>query len=173
MLDQFTKYWVHLHIPRMTHEAQWYPYGGIGVFENVLGIECSIVHAINYGAAWGMFSSLQVPLLVLRVLLIMGFCFYLILFNKNQALIIPFSLVIFGAIGNILDYFIYGHVIDMIRFVFWGYDYPVFNIADSAIFIGMVLLVAVPRYQNKRCAAQNYTARGSKFSFWQREKPRD
>lgn len=155
LIDQLTKYWIQLHIPRMTHEAQWYPYQGIGLFENFLGIEGSIVHTINYGAAWGMFSGLQVPLFALRVLLIMGLCLYLILFNQNKALVIPFCLVIFGALGNIFDYFIYGHVIDMIHFVFWGYDYPVFNIADSAIFIGMAFLLVIPWCQQRGYVAQS------------------
>ena len=45
-----------------------------------------------------------------------------------------------GALCNILDYFFYGHVIDMLHFVFWGYDYPVFNVADSFICIGVFWL---------------------------------
>lgn len=147
--DQFSKYLVNSHIPRMTHETQWYPYNGFGIFENFLGVEFSIVHAINLGAAWGMFSGFQFPLLVLRVLMIMGLCLYVILYNKNKALVIPFVFVIAGAIGNILDYFIYGHVVDMIHFVLWGYDYPVFNIADTFICIGVVLLFLISWCQTK------------------------
>jgi signal peptidase II len=49
-------------------------------------------------------------------------------------------LIATGAIGNILDYFIYGHVVDVFYFVFWGYSFPVFNVADSIIFCGIVVL---------------------------------
>jgi len=79
----------------------------------------------------------------------MGLCLYVMLFNKNKALVVPFVFVISGAIGNILDYFIYGHVVDMMHFVFWGYDYPVFNIADSFICIGVALLFLIPWCQTK------------------------
>jgi signal peptidase II len=147
--DQFSKYLVYHGIPRMSHEAQWYPYNGIGLFENFFGVEGSIVHAVNYGAAWGMFSNFQLPLLILRILLIMSLCAYLIVYNQNKKLLIPFVFVIVGAVGNILDYFVYGHVIDMFRLVLWGYDYPVFNIADSSIFVGVTLLILIPWCQNR------------------------
>ena len=62
---------------------------------------------------------------------------FLIFFNKNKKFTFPLALIAVGATGNILDYYLYGHVIDMFNFDFWGYNYPVFNVADSAIFIGI------------------------------------
>jgi signal peptidase II len=50
-------------------------------------------------------------------------------------------LIIAGGIGNILDYFIYGHVVDMFHFILWGYSFPVFNVADASIFMGIVSLL--------------------------------
>jgi signal peptidase II len=47
------------------------------------------------------------------------------------------SLVLTGALGNILDYFLYGHVVDLFRFSFRGYSFPVFNCADVWIFLGV------------------------------------
>lgn len=153
--DQISKYLVHTKIPLMTHESQWYPYNGIPIFENFLGIECSLVHAVNHGAAWGMFSDFQIPLLILRILFIMGLAIYTIAFNKVKAFVIPLTLVILGAVGNIIDYFAYGHVVDMIHFVFWGYDYPVFNIADSSIFIGVALLMLTSWFQDQKSLASS------------------
>ncbi len=148
--DQLTKYLVQAHIPRMAHEAQWYPYRGIGVFENFYGIEFSIVHAVNRGSAWGLFADYQTALLVLRILFVSLIVLYLIRYNKQETLTIPLTLIASGAIGNIIDYFAYGHVVDMIHFVFWGYDYPVFNVADSAIFIGVWWVFLVTMFQNKQ-----------------------
>lgn len=115
-----------------------YPYGGIGIFPDFHGIEFSIVHATNKGAAWGAFSEFSSWLLVLRILLIGFLLFY---YFKHQSLSIrfPLALIIAGALGNVIDIFLYGHVVDMIHFIFFGYDYPVFNIADSAICIGVAL----------------------------------
>lgn len=140
-LDALSKLVVHLTLPPMNHELLWYPYGGIGIFSDLLGIEFSVVHAVNHGAAWGLFSDHQNILESVRVVLIIGLIGYTFLYNKNQAWDIPLTLITTGALANVFDYFIYGHVVDMFHFVFWNYDYPVFNVADSAIFIGISWIV--------------------------------
>jgi signal peptidase II len=101
------------------------------------GIDCSLTHAINTGAAWGSFASMPHFLVCIRIILILGLIAYLALSTTLPACFrLPFILIASGALANVLDFFLYGHVIDMIHFVFWGYDYPVFNVADSAICIG-------------------------------------
>lgn len=54
---------------------------------------------------------------------------------------IAISLIIGGAIGNVIDRVLYGHVIDFIDVYVGSYHWPAFNIADSAIFIGAALLI--------------------------------
>lgn len=132
---------MHTYIPQVTHEAQWYPYHGIGIFEDFSGIEFSIIHAINHGAAWNLFSDFSNILVLFRVLFIAILTIYLFRYNSNRKLVLPFSLIIAGAVGNVLDSFIYGHVIDMFHFVFWGYHYPVFNVADSSICAGVGIIL--------------------------------
>lgn len=56
---------------------------------------------------------------------------------------IALSLIIGGAIGNLIDRLIYGHVIDFIDWYYQNYHWPAFNIADSAIFLGAALLILV------------------------------
>lgn len=136
--DIFSKAWIHFKLPLMT---QFFPHGGIPVFQNVLGINFSIVHQTNKGAAWGLFAYFQDYLLFFRIAMIGLILAYLIFFNKNPLRRFPLLLILMGAIGNVIDYFVYGHVIDMFYFNFWGYSYPVFNIADSAIFCGVMLLL--------------------------------
>lgn len=139
LIDLVTKFYTQLKIPLMY--GNYYPYRGISVFKNFFGIEFSIVHATNKGAAWGMFADFQGYLICLRILLIAGLLIYLFFYNKNSRTAIPLALISFGAFGNILDYFFYGHVIDMLHFILWGYDFPVFNVADSAICIGIAGLL--------------------------------
>lgn len=148
-IDFITKYFIHRFLSPMEYSFA-YPYGGIAVFRNFLGIEFSITHATNHGAAWGTFAEWQQPLLYLRIALVFGIIGYMLFFNKQRAYLAPLVCITAGAIGNILDYFLYGHVIDMIHFVFWGYDYPVFNIADSAIFLGLAWLFLTEIIQKKR-----------------------
>lgn len=141
--DFLSKYLTTIYLPIMQRDWLWYPYGGIGIFKNFLGIEFSLSHQINYGAAWGLFSEYQLPLLYLRVGLLIFLLVYAVFFNKNSSWNIPFALIIAGATGNVIDFFLYGHVVDMLHFVLWGYDFPVFNIADSAIFIGITSLLVM------------------------------
>lgn len=148
-IDAFSKYWVQSNLPVMDQYSLWYPYGGIGVFKNFLGTEFSIVHATNHGAAWSLFSDYQGYLMVLRFLLAAGLVIYLFFYNTRQSWIAPLSLIVAGAIGNIIDYFVYGHVIDMFQFTFWGRPYPIFNIADSAISVGILWLVLLSLPEEK------------------------
>jgi signal peptidase II len=140
MLDQWTKYLTYSFVPQMDFYSYLYPYGGIGIFENVLGIDFSINYMTNKGAAWGVLGDYQIPLVFLRISLIFAMSAYLIFFNQNRSWQFPLLLIMAGAIGNVIDFFVYGHVIDMLHFVLWHYDFPIFNLADSAISIGIGLL---------------------------------
>lgn len=124
----------------MAYSTSLYPYGGVSVFKNFFGIEFSLVHATNTGAAWSIFADHGSLLLYLRIVLIAGLIYFYFK-EKTSYLKFPIALIIAGAFGNILDIFFYGHVIDMFYFVFWGYSYPVFNIADSAICVGVFLYI--------------------------------
>lgn len=140
VIDQITKYFVYHHIDPLAYGPYIYPYGGIGIFKNFFGISFSINHMTNTGAAWGFLGGYQIPLLVLRIGLILGTIVYLFYYNKNRLWQFPLLLILAGAIGNVLDYFVYGHVIDMFHFVLWGFDFPVFNVADIAISCGIFIL---------------------------------
>lgn len=52
-----------------------------------------------------------------------------------------YALMIGGALGNLLDRIIYGYVIDFLDFKIINYNYPIFNIADSCIVVGIILLL--------------------------------
>lgn len=137
LIDQITKYLVAVNLPLTLSPRYWYPYGGVGVFENFLGIQFSINHITNRGAAWGLFANFHDLLFWSRVVLIGGLIVYWAFYNTRREWQLPLVLIIAGALGNIIDVFLYGHVIDMFHFVFWGFDYPVFNVADASICIGI------------------------------------
>ncbi|MES2121710.1 MAG: signal peptidase II [Chlamydiota bacterium] len=139
--DALLKAYVDSNIIHISAALPIYPYGGIEVFHDWHGIDFSIVHVANKGAAWGMFASLQQYLLYVRMAIIGGLLTYLLFVNASGFRKFCLTVILAGALGNILDYFIYGHVIDMFLFSFWGYNYPVFNIADSAIFTGIAMLM--------------------------------
>ncbi len=149
ILDQLTKGLVYAYLPLVDSSSYLYPYGGIGIFQNFAGIEFSINHITNTGAAWGILAAYQLPLIIFRVILILGLFVYLFYFNYHLSSQLPLILIIAGAIGNVLDFFMYGHVVDMLHFVLWGYDFPIFNLADSAISIGILSLCLLSFYKSK------------------------
>jgi len=120
------------------------------VFDNFFGIKMQIGYAINSGAAWGVFSDYPGLLVSFRILLISVIAVYLLFYNKQASWTLPLVCILAGALGNVTDYFLYGYVIDMIQINFWGYDYPVFNIADSAIFIGAVWLLLLAFFNDQK-----------------------
>ena len=125
-------------------------YLSIPVFYNFLGIDFFISLAVNKGAAWGVLADFQIYLLLLRILVILGLCVYLFFFNRSPHSDIPLMLIAAGAIGNVIDYFHYGYVIDFLHFNLWGYHFPIFNFADSCITIGVAWLFLVGLFARKK-----------------------
>ena len=130
-LDIVTKILAMEWVPSLSLSS--YPFGGIGIF-SLGGITCSLNYVVNSGAAWGMFAGHAGALFAFRTLIILGLLFFV---PKR----LPIWLVVAGAIGNAIDYCLYGHVIDFIHFTFWGYSFPIFNVADSCITIGILSLL--------------------------------
>ena len=62
--------------------------------------------------------------------------------QHERHLAVAYSLIISGAIGNVIDRAVYQYVVDFIHFFYKGWHYPHFNVADAAIFIGAGLILA-------------------------------
>ncbi len=139
-LDAGTKMWInHLFADRIALGGPTYPYGGIGVFQRVLGIDFCLHRVTNRGGAWGVFASHPYVLLSLRLSIWSGLLAYALFVNRLRSRDFPFLLILVGASGNLCDFFYYGHVIDFLHFDLWGYSFPVFNGADTMIFCGVAL----------------------------------
>ena len=65
----------------------------------------------------------------------------------------PLALVIGGAIGNVIDRFLHGHVVDFIQWYWRDHYWPAFNIADSAITVGAVML-ALDMFKSDKSAKE-------------------
>ena len=102
----------------------------------------NITYVRNTGAAWSIFEG-QVLGLIVVSLIIISFIIYYISKQKVKTKLekIGYSLILGGSFGNLLDRIIYGYVVDFLDFNIFGYDYPVFNLADSFIFIGVILFI--------------------------------
>ena len=95
----------------------------------------------NTGISFGMLQDSQVLIIILSIVIFVFLLFMQKSFKLNVRNCIAFSLLYGGIVGNLFDRFIYHHVIDFLSFKFGSYDFPVFNIADTCICIGMFLLI--------------------------------
>lgn len=115
-----------------------------------------IVKVFNVGIAFGFFSKISSnimnPVIVGIGFVAIGWILYLLFFEKHSALLtLSFHLLLAGAIGNIWDRFLYGAVLDFLDFSIGKYHWPSFNISDSCITIGLILLLwdtLIPRKKN-------------------------
>ncbi len=114
----------------------------------IIGKVFSFTYIRNSGAAFGILAHssprFRVPFFVtvpIFALLAIGFVFKRIS-EKDYKLSIALSLVIGGAVGNLLDRLRWGYVVDFLD-LHWGYSYhfPAFNVADSAICVGVGILM--------------------------------
>ncbi len=143
VLDQMLKINIYDYRVALGSMSSIYPYGGVGIFENFYGVDFSITYITNKGAAWGLFSQFKWTLFALRCLFITLLAVFACFIKRDRALSIPLVFVIAGAIGNVLDVILHGFVIDMFKFVLWGYSYPVFNLADAYVCIGVVIWIVI------------------------------
>ena len=136
VLDQITKWVIRTNLPLYTRI-------------NVLPF-FDITHLRNTGAAFGILrdlpENLRFPLFVI-VLIVAIFAIFLFLKKltaNDRLLIVSLALILGGAIGNSIDRFRFGYVTDFLGFHWFGnlqYQWPPFNVADSAITIGVILIL--------------------------------
>ena len=134
LLDQITKLIVLKTIPL---------YESINIIPDFF----NLTHIHNSGGAFGFLSSYNSNLVTIFFLLvtIIAMCIVLNLYfitpNTHIMLSIGFALIFGGALGNFIDRLHYGIVIDFLDFYIGTAHWPAFNVADSAVSIGMVIFV--------------------------------
>ena len=96
----------------------------------------------NAGADWGIFQGKMMffYLITLAVIAVVIVWMTRLDIKKDKWLMIALALILGGAVGNFIDRVLYQHVVDFIDTYILGYDFPIFNIADSALCIGVVLM---------------------------------
>lgn len=116
----------------------------------------NLVLVYNKGAAFSFLASAagwQTPLLIMISLAAIAIVGWMLWRNPSRRLLdAGLTLILGGAIGNLIDRIAYGKVVDFLHFHLYGWNYPAFNVADSAITVGAVILIIesfLPRVPEK------------------------
>lgn len=109
----------------------------------------SLTYVLNDGAAFSLFAS-RTYLLMLIALVCLLFIIYELKNNLwDKILSIGYSLVLAGLLGNFIDRLIDGYVVDYLSFKIFSFNYPVFNLADILIVVG-IIIVLIKELLNER-----------------------
>lgn len=142
VLDQATKFYID---------------GRFNLGESLTVLEhfFNITYVRNKGAAFGILadSNLRIPFFItVSVLAALGILWYMHRLREDQRLLhFSLALIFSGAAGNLIDRIRLGEVIDFLDFYWYQYHWPAFNVADSAITIGVgILLVNLWLEERKR-----------------------
>jgi signal peptidase II len=133
LLDQATKLFVQAHMAL---------YESIAIIPNYL----DITYTLNPGAAFSMLADAPtwvrtMFLLSMATAAIVVLAVMIVRADRVSISTVAFALILGGAVGNLIDRAIRGRVIDFMRAHYYDLNYPIFNVADSAISIGVALII--------------------------------
>ncbi len=120
------------------------------VIDNILSINESIqvipdifyiTKVYNTGAAWSLFEGSGILLIIIAIVAFFLLLKYQNVFVEKKRNTLAFALIYGGLVGNLIDRVIYGYVIDYLHIYIFGFSFPVFNLADTAIVIGFLLVI--------------------------------
>ncbi len=139
-IDRLTKAWVTENIP-------------LGTARPVVGDYVRIVHAQNTGAAFGLLPERTTLLSVLSVVAVLAIVYYYRQIASNSALVsATLGMQLGGAFGNLLDRIAQGYVVDFVDVGVGDVRFWAFNVADSSIVVGIILVTLALWYEEHRAA---------------------
>lgn len=101
----------------------------------------SLKYVLNDGAAFSLFASRTYFLIIISLVCLFFILYELIKNIDDRTLSIGYSLVLSGLLGNFIDRLIDGYIIDYLSFKIFGFNYPIFNLADILIVVGIVIVL--------------------------------
>jgi signal peptidase II len=140
VIDRATKAWVSENIP-------------LGTARPVVGDYVRIVHAQNTGAAFGLLPERTTLLSVLSVVAVLAIVYYYRQIASNSSLVsATLGMQLGGAFGNLLDRVTQGYVVDFVDVGVGDVRFWAFNVADSSIVVGIILVTLALWYEERRAA---------------------
>ena len=136
IIDQFVKILVTLNLKEMKSYE---------IINNFF----SLYYVKNTGAAFSILEDQTLILIILSLVVLIVLNNYITLLTKTTKLErVSLGLIIGGILGNLIDRLLYNSVIDFLSFKIFNYSFPVFNLADTAIVIGVILFIIASIKEN-------------------------
>lgn len=108
---------------------------------NIIDNFFSLTYVLNDGAAFSLLSG-NIYILIIIAIICLLFIIYELKNNLNDRILsIGYSLVLAGLLGNFIDRLIDGYVVDYLSFKIFSFNYPVFNLADILIVLGIIIVI--------------------------------
>lgn len=125
LIDQVSKYLTQAYVD-LGQQIEWIP----GLL--------SVTHIHNTGAAWSILEGQMWFFYIVTVIVVVMIIYYMQQMKDQPLLKTGLAFILGGALGNFIDRLLHQYVIDMIQLDF--IDFPIFNLADTALTIGVILL---------------------------------
>lgn len=126
VLDHLCKYWAILNLMGQKSRV-------------LIPALLDLTYVENTGAAFGILSGHPILLAVLSVIILVGITVYTLKKERRHPVfMIAVAMIVSGAVGNLIDRVFRGYVVDFLEFSF--FTFPVFNLADCLVVVGVCLL---------------------------------
>jgi signal peptidase II len=137
LVDQWSKWLI----------VKYMEYGeSIPVIENIF----YITSHRNRGAAWGILQGQMWFFYIVTAIVIAGIVYYIKKYAADKLTGVALGLILGGAIGNFIDRLFRQEVVDFFHVYIFSYSFPVFNVADASLCIGVVLLIIAMFMEERR-----------------------
>lgn len=144
MEESYVYYLVAILIVILDQLSKWWIVQEIAIGERIPIIEnfLYITSHRNQGAAWGILQGQMTFFYIVTIIVVIFVVYHIQKYGKEN----PFfgytmAIILGGAIGNFIDRLFRKEVVDFIDVYPFGYNFPIFNVADSALTIGVLLMI--------------------------------
>lgn len=124
-----------------------------GEVKNVINDFFYLTYVTNTGGAWSLFSGNVFVLALISLVAVAALSYVIVKKDNGNLFILSCSLIVSGGAGNLIDRLFAGKVTDFLGFFIFGYEFPIFNVADILVVsgaIGLILCTIIDEYKESK-----------------------